>query len=807
MLSRIGVALAATAALILIVVPAASAATLKAPATHAPAAGAVVETVPSFTWRSVRRAAEYEFQVAADKGFGSIVDKGSFRTRNTAATLKTSLANGTYFWRVRGITASDKAGRWSPPRSFEKAWVRTPALLEPSDALAMTWPIRPLVLRWTSVPHATKYQVTIASDPGLAHPVIGTPTKPVETQGTVYALPGSLASGTYYWAVTPVDEGKFKGRRSRVGSFSWGWPTRSSGRVLDLDPAAEVFDPLLQWDPVPGASAYEVEVNPTAEFTPGSKAFGGVANGTSIAPTVHLLNNTYHWRVRAIDPDGNPGVWNEGPVFKKEFDDVTPTVPNIRMRDHRGADLAAASTTPEPFFTWSPVPGASRYELQFAPYAGYCDWSSALRRQPAPAGEPAELDLHGDPGLGGGLGAAERQPRLGHLAEHGVPLRPLHGRSGVLHADPRPGRSRQRERVDLRQRRAADQPAPSGLHLPAGHQDGVVRDADAAGRLSGAGARHRHVADAVLHVGSRSRRGQLLRRGRQGRGVHRGRGRPLHPRVDLRAVQAVPGRDHVLLLEGDPGRAGQRTRLVLTPRGFPHVPEAVAAARAHRARRRRERAAAAGVPLDLGRVRRHVSAAGRLRSRFQAAARRREDGSDRVREHQGLSRRHAALLARPREHANARRVAQLVADPLLPAPAAGAGDRRQPRRRRDDPGARVAPGPGRGLLRHARRPGRRHRARLQHALDALHADAVLRHRHLALEGARQLPREGPGRLLGVAGVRAPPQRPPGRQGRPRARPDAVHVEPGPGGHELPPADLHERQLRTGLGRRDGRRRR
>ena len=112
--------------------------------------------------------------------------------------------------------------------------------------------------------------------------------------------------------------------------------------MLDLDPAAEVFDPLLQWDPIPGASAYEVEVNPTAEFTPGSKVFGGVANGTSIAPTVHLLNNTYHWRVRALDPDGNPGVWNEGPVFKKEFDDVTPTVRDATVRDHDGVDLGTA---------------------------------------------------------------------------------------------------------------------------------------------------------------------------------------------------------------------------------------------------------------------------------------------------------------------------------------------------------------------------------------------------------------------------------------------------------------------------------
>src|SRR4051812_23162565 len=69
MLSRIGISLAATTALILNVVPAAQAAKLSAPATGAPAHGAVVENVPSFTWRTVRGAAQYEFQVAADKGF------------------------------------------------------------------------------------------------------------------------------------------------------------------------------------------------------------------------------------------------------------------------------------------------------------------------------------------------------------------------------------------------------------------------------------------------------------------------------------------------------------------------------------------------------------------------------------------------------------------------------------------------------------------------------------------------------------------------------------------------------------------
>lgn len=155
--------------------------------------------MPAFTWGGVRRAAQYEFQVAADRGFGSIVSRGAFRTRNRAATLQTSLANGSYFWRVRAIAASDKAGRWPRTRSFEKAWATAPRLLEPSDALAITWPTRPLVLRWTPVPHATKHHVTVTTDPSLANPAIGSPTRPVETQGTVFALPGALAPGTYFY--------------------------------------------------------------------------------------------------------------------------------------------------------------------------------------------------------------------------------------------------------------------------------------------------------------------------------------------------------------------------------------------------------------------------------------------------------------------------------------------------------------------------------------------------------------------------------------------------------------------------------
>src|SRR4051812_49451350 len=98
----------------------ADAATLRPPALEGPAAGAAVPALPSFTWKPVRGAASYDFQLAGDQRFGSIVlgtgpGRGSLRTKNTATTVDKTLPDGTYFWRVRAVSAHDKAGAWSAP--------------------------------------------------------------------------------------------------------------------------------------------------------------------------------------------------------------------------------------------------------------------------------------------------------------------------------------------------------------------------------------------------------------------------------------------------------------------------------------------------------------------------------------------------------------------------------------------------------------------------------------------------------------------------------------------------------------------
>jgi hypothetical protein len=365
--------IAACAAALLL--PAVASAAPGRPTLVAPAADANVQGVPAFTWNSVKRADRYEFQLAADPSFGSIVDKGSFQTRNTAASIDKSLADGTYYWRVRAINAKGDAGRWGR-RSITKGWNARPELLGPISGAFVPFPSTPLVLRWTPVPRAYKYRVYIATDPGLGTLAVSDNKGPISTSGTVYSPAVSLPPGKYYWAVEAVDASSHRGARSAVGSFDWSWPSATGTAVSDLIDEPVVMDPHLIWDPVPGAVGYDVEVNYSDDWSVGSKVCcTGTTTGTELSPTTILPNNVYNWRVRAIDPDGNAGQWNVGAPFDKHFGNVPPTVQNLRLRDRDG-DLAAGATTSTPIVAWDPVPGAADFEYQIVPRTlGICDWT------------------------------------------------------------------------------------------------------------------------------------------------------------------------------------------------------------------------------------------------------------------------------------------------------------------------------------------------------------------------------------------------------------------------------------------------
>ena len=218
--------------MICILAPAAAQARgLPAPALQNPGNDARGQSLPVFTWGSVSGGAQYEFEFAADRQFSSGVNgfgaEGDF-LYNTAITNDKTIPNGTYYWRVRAVTAKDVPGSWSGVRTLHKAWTTAPQLQSPSNGGTVSWPTYPLVLRWSAVPYATNYYVWLATDPGLANIVWGSVSNPQSTQATVLAYPSALPPGQYYWAITPVDAEGDRGPRSAVSSFNWTWPSTTS---------------------------------------------------------------------------------------------------------------------------------------------------------------------------------------------------------------------------------------------------------------------------------------------------------------------------------------------------------------------------------------------------------------------------------------------------------------------------------------------------------------------------------------------------------------------------------------------------
>ena len=387
--SRKTTSISCCAAFLLLALAAPAQAAPPTPVLVSPADDAVVSSLPAFAWNPARGAHHYEFQVSADPGFNSPVlgyGNDRFFTGNTRATLKKTIPNGTLWWRVRSATEAGAVSPWSVVRSVKKAWAAAPTLLSPAYDATLVYPSSPFKLSWTPTAGAAKYVVTLATDPALGSPV----WTPVETAAPQFSRAPALAPGRYYWGVTPLDAQGNSGKPSNVGTFTWAWPTTTTTALNDLVAALEVFDPLYSWNPVPGAARYEVEVNSSEDFTPGSKVCcSGTTLGTSFASTALFENNTYYWRIRALDQSGNAGVWNLGPDFVKTFDNVPPvTAPSIKglhMRDNlseAGTDIDLGTPgyqTQVPVVTWDPVPGASAYLAEVTPFnAGACNWTANL---------------------------------------------------------------------------------------------------------------------------------------------------------------------------------------------------------------------------------------------------------------------------------------------------------------------------------------------------------------------------------------------------------------------------------------------
>ena len=213
-----------------------------------------------------------------------------------------------------------------------------PLLLAPADR-AGGQPETPK-LRWRTRPDALLYGVQLSPDSTFATGLL--------VDATLSQLDSSLTTPalqpitTYFWRVRSNNGGS-----QSAWSPTWRFRTGAVAPLL-LAPANNAAagvptTPLLQWAPVPGATAYQVQVARSALFRANQIVFDQATLTTPQAQVTAAaglaVGLRYYWRARAIvgtEPGFLSPIWNFQPTFV------------LAVAAERAAALALAPVAPNP---------------------------------------------------------------------------------------------------------------------------------------------------------------------------------------------------------------------------------------------------------------------------------------------------------------------------------------------------------------------------------------------------------------------------------------------------------------------------
>jgi len=300
------------------------------------------------SWSAVAKATGYEVQVDSASSFSS--PDYSAKTTNTKAVPTKALIPGKNYWRVRS-TASGDESKWVTG-SFTVAPVTTPIPLAPADGAVLQQPQSPPLLQWSSSQGAISYSVAVDADADM----IG--AKVYSTKTTSLVVPDPLTVGDWYWQVTAVKGTGLVSLPSAVTRFDISPLPAPVISYPANDVNAAIEDVVLDWNPVPGAKTYDVQVATDDGFNTITLNVDGI-EGTRYSPPVTLRNDQFWWRVRAVDLAGQPTPWATSLFgFQRQWLDK-PTL--LYPAGTEGAP--GATSTAKPFYEWTPVQHAAYYEL------------------------------------------------------------------------------------------------------------------------------------------------------------------------------------------------------------------------------------------------------------------------------------------------------------------------------------------------------------------------------------------------------------------------------------------------------------
>jgi hypothetical protein len=383
---------------------------------------------PVLSWRALQGAAKYEVEINPDSHWAAGSRACcSGTTAATRYTPTVSLPSNKYYWRVRGIDPSGNAGPWFGPDpngvgTDADAFTKTFGNVCRPDLTTNCLPAPPSiaglrvedaaggsvgiggatgapVVRWNPVVGASSYEweVTPYSSGGcdwsdstrhLLRGVTATSAwTPLGSDSSSHAPypPGrvAVAHDSTQLQLVPDDQYCFRVRAQTdrdphggavIGDFTYlpdadhpsfrftGYPgscssgasARIAGGTVTPDDGRQM--PLFRWAPTACVGSYWIIVARDASFTnlvdyasTREPAYAPRKSGTAM--TYSDETTAYYW---VVLPD---------PCFGSACDPLSASVFQFQKQVPPAA-LQLAAESPQPTFSWDPVPGARRYELQ-----------------------------------------------------------------------------------------------------------------------------------------------------------------------------------------------------------------------------------------------------------------------------------------------------------------------------------------------------------------------------------------------------------------------------------------------------------
>jgi hypothetical protein len=204
---------------------------------------------------------------------------------------------------------------------------------------------------------ARNYRIQVSTDPNFQSNLEG---DTVVDQTTYTAFAATYPEGPLYWRVQAIDGSGNPLTWSATGSFTKQSPTPTLEAPLDNALIART-EPL-EWQPLPYAASYDVQVYKNADTTGSSANLVASGNVRQVAFTIPspLAPSTtpYTWRVRRVDAKNRPGPWSDlgSPSARFRIGSAAPAVASPA----NGVYVSPV----DGLFRWTAVDSAANYVFE-----------------------------------------------------------------------------------------------------------------------------------------------------------------------------------------------------------------------------------------------------------------------------------------------------------------------------------------------------------------------------------------------------------------------------------------------------------